>query len=103
MVNLLHNAVKYTPSGGRVTLSLERRDKEVVISVTDNGIGIAPEHLGRLFSRFYRVDKERSRQMGGTGLGLAIVKHIVKGHGGRVDVESSPGRGSVFRLFFPAQ
>lgn len=103
VVNLLHNAVKHTPSGGRVTLSLERRDKEVVISVTDNGIGIAPEHLGRLFSRFYRVDKERSRQMGGTGLGLAIVKHIVKGHGGRVDVESSPGRGSVFRLFFPAE
>ena len=73
----------------------------VEISVTDNGIGIPPEHLSRIFERFYRVDKSRSREEGGTGLGLSIVKHIVEAHGGKVRVESKPGQGSRFSFFLP--
>jgi two-component system phosphate regulon sensor histidine kinase PhoR len=74
---------------------------EVVLSVTDHGTGIAREHLPRLFERFYRVDKARSRDLGGTGLGLAIVKHIAQVHRGRVSVESVPGAGSTFRIHLP--
>jgi two-component system phosphate regulon sensor histidine kinase PhoR len=73
----------------------------MVVSVRDEGIGIAPEHLGRLFERFYRVDKSRSRKLGGTGLGLSIVKHIALAHGGRVAVESMPGKGSTFYIVLP--
>jgi len=73
----------------------------MVVSVHDEGIGIAPEHLGRLFERFYRVDKSRSRKLGGTGLGLSIVKHIALAHGGRVAVESMPGNGSTFYIVLP--
>jgi two-component system phosphate regulon sensor histidine kinase PhoR len=102
IINLLDNAVKYTEPGGKVALSVEAVDSEICFTVADNGIGIPPEHQNRIFERFYRVDKDRSREMGGTGLGLAIVKHVVQSHGGRVELESFPGRGTTFRLILPA-
>ena len=98
VVNLLDNAIKYSLKGGRITVLAEPRGDEVVIEVTDRGIGIEPEHLPRLFERFYRTDRARSRALGGTGLGLAIVKHVVHAHGGRVHVESTPGKGSTFSI-----
>ncbi len=101
LYNLLDNALKYTPAGGRVRLEIARRLDQVVLEVIDTGIGIEHRHLDRLFQRFYRVDRQRSRRLGGTGLGLAIVKHIALAHGGRVEVESTPGRGSTFRLVLP--
>lgn len=101
LLNLLDNAIKYTGQGGRVTLAMEIQDQEVVVSVSDTGPGIAAEHLPRIFERFYRVDTNRSREMGGTGLGLAIVKHIAQVHHGRVEVASAPGQGSTFRLILP--
>jgi two-component system phosphate regulon sensor histidine kinase PhoR len=101
VVNLVDNAVKYSADGGVVVVTLEERSGEVVVSVTDEGQGVAREHLPRLFERFYRVDKARSRDLGGTGLGLAIVKHIAQIHGGRVSVESVVGRGSTFRMHLP--
>jgi two-component system phosphate regulon sensor histidine kinase PhoR len=104
--NLVDNAVKYTPQGGRVSVSAEPVDyqdgrREVVLRVSDTGPGIPPEHLHRLFERFYRVDRARSRALGGTGLGLAIVKHVVERHGGRVWVDSDPGRGATFSVALP--
>ncbi|MCR4288322.1 MAG: ATP-binding protein [Deltaproteobacteria bacterium] len=96
VVNILDNAIKYTPSGGNVTLSASRQDGFIRIDVADTGIGIPKEDIPRIFERFYRVDKARSRELGGTGLGLAIVKHIIQGHGGRLNVESAPGKGSTF-------
>ncbi len=99
--NLLDNAVKYTPPGGSVHLSAREIDKSLVISVTDTGLGIPKEHLSRIFERFYRVDRDRSREMGGTGLGLSIVKHIVEAHRGTVEAQSELGRGSTFTLTFP--
>jgi two-component system phosphate regulon sensor histidine kinase PhoR len=99
--NLLDNAVKYTPPGGGVHLSAREADKSVVISVTDTGLGIPKEHLARIFERFYRVDRDRSRELGGTGLGLSIVKHIVEAHRGTVEAQSELGRGSTFTLTFP--
>jgi two-component system phosphate regulon sensor histidine kinase PhoR len=96
ILNLLDNAVKYTESGGKVTVSAMEDGPTVKISVADTGCGIAPEHLPRIFERFYRVDKDRSRELGGTGLGLAIVKHIVEAHGSKVEVRSEVGKGSVF-------
>ncbi|MBU4603767.1 MAG: PAS domain S-box protein, partial [Proteobacteria bacterium] len=101
VLNLLDNAIKYSGQGGRVTLAMEEKNGEVVISVSDTGPGIAAEFLPRLFERFYRVDTNRSREMGGTGLGLAIVKHIAQVHHGRVEVASAPGQGSTFRLILP--
>lgn len=100
--NLLDNAIKYSPEGGEVRLSAARANGEIVIRVADHGCGIAAEHLPRLFERFYRVDRARSRRLGGTGLGLAIVKHVAALHGGRVSVESEAGRGSTFRIHLPA-
>lgn len=102
IVNLLDNAIKYSPPGRPIRVQVERVDGELVISVIDRGVGIEPEHLPRLFERFYRTDKARSRAMGGTGLGLAIVKHVAQTHHGRVSVESTPGSGSTFRLHLPA-
>jgi two-component system phosphate regulon sensor histidine kinase PhoR len=93
--NLLDNAIKYSETG-RVTASVERTSSAIRVSVRDTGRGIAPEHLPRLFERFYRVDRGRSRALGGTGLGLAIVKHAIQLHGGRVGVESVLGEGSTF-------
>jgi two-component system, OmpR family, phosphate regulon sensor histidine kinase PhoR len=104
MANLLGNAVRYTPDGGRIAVQWQLRaaDGCAVFEVRDNGIGIAREHLPRLTERFYRVDGSRSRETGGTGLGLAIVKHVVQRHGGEIEVQSEPGKGSVFRLVLPA-
>ncbi len=96
MVNLLDNAIKYTPSGGRVSVTAEKTKGAVRVDVKDTGIGIPAADIPRIFERFYRVDKARSRELGGTGLGLAIVKHIIQGHNGKMQVESSPGKGSTF-------
>ncbi len=101
LVNLVENAVKYSREGSQVQISATKAGKEVVIRVQDQGIGVPAEHLSRLFERFYRVDKSRNRKQGGTGLGLAIVKHIVQAHGGRVEVESAVGKGSVFSVYLP--
>jgi two-component system phosphate regulon sensor histidine kinase PhoR len=99
--NLIDNAIKYSEPQRTVTVEVSRREHEAVIAVRDQGIGIAPEHLGRIFERFYRVDKARSRKLGGTGLGLSIVKHIAAMHGGKVTVESELGKGSVFSIIIP--
>lgn len=103
VANLVDNAVAYSPEGSQVTLTCRRTDDHVEIAVTDQGIGIAPEELDRIFERFYRSDQARSRATGGTGLGLAIVKHIATNHGGRVDVISQVGQGSTFTLRLPAR
>ena len=101
IVNLLDNAIKYSPSNSRIELSAQVVAGQLQIRVKDEGIGIAKKHLSRLFERFYRVDKARSRRMGGTGLGLAIVKHIVQAHSGQVTVESVQGKGSTFAITLP--
>jgi two-component system phosphate regulon sensor histidine kinase PhoR len=101
--NLLDNAIKYSEQGKAVAVVVAANEDDVTINVIDQGYGIPHEHLSRLFERFYRVDKGRSRAMGGTGLGLAIVKHIIQAHGGRVTVESTPGKGSTFTLHLPRQ
>lgn len=101
VVNLLENAVKYGASGEVVSVSAAREGDFAAIEVRDRGQGIPGEHLPRIFERFYRTDKSRSREMGGTGLGLSIVKHIAEAHGGKVSVESSVGHGSVFRILLP--
>jgi two-component system phosphate regulon sensor histidine kinase PhoR len=103
VTNLVNNAVRYTPEGGRIELTWRQlADGAGEIAVVDNGPGIAREHLPRLTERFYRVDGSRSRDTGGTGLGLAIVKHVAQRHGGELLIESEPGRGSTFRVVFPA-
>jgi two-component system phosphate regulon sensor histidine kinase PhoR len=101
VVNLIDNAVKYGPPDSVVRLGVEEDPTEIRIQVRDNGPGIPTEHQSRLFERFYRIDKSRSKDVGGTGLGLAIVNHIAQVHGGRVGLESSVGRGSVFTLYLP--
>jgi len=101
LINLVDNAIKYTPEGGRVELRLRSEGKDAVVEVQDTGVGIAPEHQERIFERFYRVDKARSREVGGTGLGLAIVRRVVMSHGGTIRIESDPGEGSTFRVTFP--
>jgi two-component system phosphate regulon sensor histidine kinase PhoR len=101
--NLVSNAVRYTPEGGRISAHWHlRQDGGGMLEVVDTGIGIAREHLPRLAERFYRVDGSRSRDTGGTGLGLAITKHAIQRHGGELDVDSEPGKGSCFRLVLPA-
>jgi two-component system phosphate regulon sensor histidine kinase PhoR len=103
ITNLVNNAVRYTPEGGRIELGWKvLADGAGEISVADTGPGIAREHLPRLTERFYRVDGSRSRDTGGTGLGLSIVKHVAQRHGGELDIQSELGRGSLFRLVFPA-
>ncbi len=101
VVNLLDNAIKYTPRGGRVSLSVRREGGYAVLDVTDNGIGIPADSLGQVFKRFYRVDGSRSREGGGAGLGLSIVKSICLAHGAEVEVRSAPGAGSTFRIRQP--
>ena len=103
LVNLIDNAVKYSPPGRPVSIAAAARGDEVLLTVSDRGAGIPPESLPRIFERFYRVDKARSASLGGTGLGLAIVKHIVQAHGGRIEVSSTPGQGSVFTIYLPAR
>jgi len=105
--NLLVNAIKYSNPSSRVEMKAELRTVEndsemIAVSVRDFGVGIGQEHLPRLFERFYRSDKDRSRKLGGTGLGLAIVKHIVQAHNGSVDVESEIGKGTIFTILIPA-
>ena len=99
--NLVDNAVKYTPPGGRVEVTGGFEGSEIVIRVSDTGIGIPEAKLPRIFERFYRVDKARSKETGGTGLGLSIVRHVAENHGGRVTVESTPGEGSTFTVYLP--
>jgi two-component system, OmpR family, phosphate regulon sensor histidine kinase PhoR len=101
MINLLQNAINYTPEGGRIDVEAGTTEKGVEVSVADTGIGIPEEDLPRIFERFYRVDKSRSRDLGGTGLGLSIVKHIIDAHGGRVGVQSKLDKGSRFTFYLP--
>ena len=99
--NLIDNAIKYTPSGGRVGVRWFAKDNMGILEVEDNGIGISEADQKRLFERFFRVDKARSREMGGTGLGLAIVKHLAHAFEGNVAVQSQPGEGSRFIVQLP--
>jgi len=101
VINLIDNAINYSEAGQSIEVAAAEQESEIRVSVRDHGCGISQEHLPRLFERFYRVDKGRSRELGGTGLGLAIVKHIALAHGGRVSVESVPGKGSVFTIHLP--
>lgn len=100
--NLISNAIRYTPADGQVIVRTRREDDWVIIEVADTGIGISAEHQARVFERFYRADKARSRDMGGTGLGLAIVKHLTQAFDGKVELESQVGKGSSFRVSLPA-
>jgi signal transduction histidine kinase len=102
LLNLVGNALQYTPAGGSVVVSARRKDREVQIAVTDTGLGIAAEHLPHVFDRFYRVDKSRSRAAGGSGIGLTIARHLVEAHGGKLRAESAgPGQGSTFTFSLP--
>jgi two-component system phosphate regulon sensor histidine kinase PhoR len=101
LYNLLDNALKYTPPGGKIRLQAKKEGDELAVSVSDTGIGIDDADLPRVFERFYRADKARSRELGGTGLGLSIVKHIAQMHGGRVEAESKLGRGTTIRVLLP--
>jgi two-component system phosphate regulon sensor histidine kinase PhoR len=102
LVNLIDNSLKYSSNRSRVTIETGRKASEIFINIKDQGPGISKKHLPRLFERFYRVDKARSRKLGGTGLGLAIVKHIVQAHGGHITVDSTRGKGSTFTVYLPA-
>jgi signal transduction histidine kinase len=100
--NLIDNAIRYTGPSGRITVRVAAQGGEVVLTVEDTGVGIPSRELPRVFERFYRVDRARSRETGGTGLGLAIVKHVAENHGGRVQVQSELGRGTTFEVRLPA-
>jgi len=101
VTNLVSNAINYTPEDGEVIIRFDIGKKNITTFVADTGEGIPVQHLGRIFERFYRVDKSRSREKGGTGLGLAIVKHILEGHGSHAEVESTVGKGSIFSFKLP--
>ncbi|MFR7474594.1 MAG: sensor histidine kinase, partial [Christensenellales bacterium] len=101
LMNLVANGINYTPEGGQVKIQLSSDEKQVKIVVSDTGIGIAEKDIPRLFERFYRVDKGRSRATGGTGLGLAIVKHVVMSMKGDIQVKSEVGKGSSFIVTLP--
>ena len=101
LTNLLDNGVRYSDPGQRITITVEPRGSSVAITVVDEGVGIPRAELERVFERFYRVARARSRETGGTGLGLAIVRHVAQNHGGRVLVESKPGEGSSFSMQLP--
>ncbi|MDJ1497398.1 ATP-binding protein [Cytophagaceae bacterium DM2B3-1] len=101
MTNLIDNAIKYGNEAGKVVVEIESEKDQLVVSVRDDGPGIEPEHLKRIFERFYRVEKSRSKDSGGTGLGLAITKHIVEAHGSKITVTSKPGKGTQFRFKLP--
>jgi len=101
LINLLDNAIKYTPVRGQIRVRVRRRDGEAVVEFTDTGPGIAPEHREKVFERFYRIEDARSRETGGAGLGLAIARWAVEINGGRIELESEEGRGSTFRIAFP--
>ncbi|MFW6306772.1 MAG: sensor histidine kinase, partial [Bacillota bacterium] len=99
LINLIDNAIKYTPDGGRVKVKAVSKDEKVLVEVIDSGIGIPSQELDRIFERFYRIDKARSRSQGGTGIGLSIVKHVMNNHNNKIEVESQPGQGSIFRFY----
>jgi signal transduction histidine kinase len=101
LVNILDNAIKYTPQGGALAVRMMERATGIVIEVSDSGPGIAAEHQAKIFDRFYRVDKDRSRDAGGTGLGLAIAKWAVEANGGRLELENRAPHGSTFRIVLP--
>jgi heavy metal sensor kinase len=101
IINLVDNAIKYAPEGTRVDVRVRLGAGAAIVEVEDEGPGIAPEHAARIFERFYRVDASRSREMGGTGLGLSLVKHTVEAHGGHVELETAPQKGSTFRILLP--
>ncbi len=100
-INILDNAVKFTSEGGTIAIEATSAEKEIVVRIKDTGIGIPPSEIPKLGQRFFRIDKARSRKLGGTGLGLSIVKHLMGAHGGRIDIESEPGKGTTVSLFFP--
>lgn len=101
VMNLMVNAVNYSPENTKITVHLYKKEKNAILEITDEGIGISKEEKQRIFERFYRVDKARSRNSGGTGLGLAIVKHLVEAHHGKIQVDSTVGKGTTMRLIFP--
>jgi two-component system sensor histidine kinase VicK len=101
MLNIAGNAVKYTPNNGNVWIKAERVGKNIAITVEDDGVGIPKEDLGRIFDRFYRVDKARTRQMGGTGLGLSIAKQVAEAHGSKIIVESEVQVGTKIKIIIP--
>lgn len=101
--NLCDNAIKYNKTSGRVDVKISHIPTKILVTVSDTGMGIPPEHINRIFERFYRVDKSHSRKINGTGLGLSIVKHGVIYHNGTIHVESTVGKGSVFTVEFPIQ
>ena len=98
--NLCDNAIRYNNEGGKVNVDIKTESNNIVLSVSDNGIGIPLEHQARIFERFYRVDKSHSKETGGTGLGLSIVKHAVMYHGGIIKLDSTIGKGTVIRVIF---
>jgi two-component system phosphate regulon sensor histidine kinase PhoR len=102
-VNILDNAVKFTPNGGEISINASESGSYTVVSIQDSGIGVPKDDISRLGERFYRVDKSRSRDLGGTGLGLSIVKHLMIAHGGRMEIESQPGKGTKVSLYFPVK
>ena len=99
--NLIVNAIRYTPEQGNISIKWHHKEKDAVLSVNDNGIGIAPNHIANLTKRFYRVDQGRSREKGGTGLGLAIVKNVLDRHNAKLNISSNLGSGSCFECIFP--
>ena len=99
--NLVSNAVKYNRPGGRVDIELLKKGDKIMFKVADTGIGIPPEHLDKIFERFYVVDKSRNKKISSSGLGLSIVKHIVKAHDGQITVKSAEGKGTEFTVVFP--
>ena len=101
VINLLDNAIKYSPEHGRIEVRVAARPSEVTLAVQDSGPGIPPEHVERIFERFYRIEKSRSRDAGGAGLGLSIARWAVEAHGGRIEVEAAQPTGSVFRIVMP--
>ena len=101
--NLCDNAIKYNLPGGKVEITVDRKEDEAILCVKDNGIGIAPEHQSRVFERFYRVDKSHSKSSGGTGLGLSIVKHAVQYHHGKMELNSEVGKGTEITIHFPIE
>jgi heavy metal sensor kinase len=100
-INILENAIRYTPNDGNISVSAVKKDGNALVAISDTGIGIPPEHLPHIFERFYRVDKARSRAEGGVGLGLAIAKYIAESHGGKIELESQVGKGTTFRITIP--
>lgn len=101
LLNLINNALKYT-NEGEISVTFDTIDKQIVTTIKDTGIGIPPEHIGRIFERFYRVDKSRSKEKGGTGLGLAIVKHVLESHHSSISLKSTPKKGSIFSFPLPS-